>query len=499
MGSTQTGLIRLLNCSSSSLYWKIALIHYYTDKTISAGAFIEQSIQKLTAAVGEFPQAQHFVIQFSHTQYYLPEQPQLELIALVSVGVENSVSVLIEGSIFLFTPEHLEQLQLLPEHLSEGVGGAHPLHEYCCSHSLPWVVISAPWLLAPINIPKPWGQEIWYTGIEVRGQAGVVGDNGNIPLPWLLELMSWRIGLLDRTQPILLKVLDPLPDEVYGDLYFELHQEKQEVYVVTHIDHKAWPKGVGAIQLGFASQARKRYETDDAFKQAYLDSVKAYEQVRRLVDAQLDDKKIAAGIGAKQPATNLQLINWISELSQHPENKELVDKEIQLRKAMNSFVEEYPLVVGDVVTVPKLVPHALQHGVRVVEFQTPVYERKILSFGQKVLTQAHWDTEEALELVNLGGGSLQSPELVSIAPEFHVERIVNFNDFEVQRIQLDGHYLLGGDVYSILMVLQGELALGTAGRMSNFSSGQALMLPKVGEGYSITSSAPCTFLLAFPR
>lgn len=460
--------------------------------------WIEQSIQQLTAAIGEVPQAQHLVIQFSHVQYYLPDQPRLELIALVSIAVESSVSVFIEGSIFLFTPERLEQLQSLPEHLS-GSGGGHPLKEYCRSHSLPWLAISAPWLLAPIHIPKPWGQEIWYTGIEARGQAEVVGDKGNIPLPWLLELTSGRIGLPDGVQPILLKVLDPLPDEVYGDLYFELHQEKQEVYVVTHIDQKAWPEGVGAIQLGFAPQMRQRYKTDDEFKQAYLGSVKAYEHVRRSIDALLDDKKAAADIGAAQPAANSQLMNWISELSQDAENTALIAKEMQLRKAMNHFIEVHPLGVGDVVTVPKLVPHALQHGVRVVEFQTPVYERKILSFGQKVLTQDHWDTEEALAVVDMDFSHLQCPELLNFAPEFRVERIVNFDDFEVQRIQLDGPYLFRGSVYSILMVLQGGLTLETAGRRSGFGSGQALLLPAAENGWSITSSVPCTFLLALPR
>lgn len=359
--------------------------------------------------------------------------------------------------------------------------------------------MSDPWLLAPIHIPKPWGQEIWYTGIETRGQAEVTGDIGNIPLPWLLELMSGRIGLLDTCQPILLKVLDPFPDEVYGDLYFELHQEKQEVYVVTHVNQNAWPDGIGAIQLGFAPQTRQRYETDDEFKQAYLDSVKAYEQIRRLLDDELDEKKVVVGIGSKQPVTSSQLISWINELSQQTETKALVDKEIELRKAMNRFVGQCPVAVGDVVAVPNLVPHALQHGVRVVEFQTPVYERKILSFGQKVLTQSHWDTEAALELVDMDFARLQPPELISLSPQLRIERIVNFDDFEVQRIQLDGHHVVNGGVYSVLMVLQGRLILGWADRAKDIGAGQALLLPKVEKGWSIFSSAPCLFLLASPR
>ncbi len=476
------------------------MIHYCTDKTIPASLLIEQSIQQLAVAAGDSPQTLHLVIQFSHTQYYLPHQPKLELLALVSLHKYCDAAVLIEGSIVHFTSERLEQLRLLSDGLSDGsCDTTGVIRSYCQNHSLPWLIMSDPWLLTPIHIPKPWGQEIWYTGIEARGQAEVIGDQGNIPLPWLLDLMAGRTGLRDGCQPILLKVLDPLPDEVYGDLYFELHQEKQEVYVVTHIDQIAWPEGIGAIQLGFAPQARQRFRNDEEFKQAYLDSVNAYEQVRRLLDHKLDEKKLTAGIEANQAVAASQSINWINTLAQQAENKVLIEKEIELRNVMNSFVQEYPLAVGDVVTVPKQVPHALQHGVRVVEFQTPVYERKILSFGQKVLTQGHWDTREALELVDLDVAGLQPPELLSVTPQLRIERIVNFDDFEAQRIQLDGHHIFRGDVYSVLIVLQGRLTLGCTERRRTIEPGQALLLPKAAKEWSVASSTPCLFLLASPR
>lgn len=461
---------------------------------------IEQSIQQLTVAAGDSPKTLHLVIQFFHTQYYLPHQPKLELLALVSLYKYGDAAVLIEGSIIHFTPERFEQLRLLSDRWSDGSCDTNGvLRRYCQNNSLTWLVMSDPWLLTPIHIPKPWGQEIWYTGIEARGQTEVAGDIGNIPLPWLLELMAGRVGLENGCQPILLKVLDPLPDEVYGDLYFELHQEKQEVYVVTHIDQKAWPEGIGAIQLGFAPQARQRYKTDDEFKQAYLDSVNAYAQIRCLLDRRLDEIKVAAGIGVSQSVPASQLINWVTKLSQLAENRELIDKEVEHRTAMNSFVQDYPLKVGDVVTVPRLVPHALQHGVRVVEFQTPVYERKILSFGQKVLTQSHWDTREALELVDLDVAGFRPPELVSVAPQLRIERIVNFTDFEVLRIELDGHNTFNGDVYCVLMVLQGILTLGCNERMRLLGSGQAVLLPKTEKEWSVASSAPCLFLLASTR
>lgn len=475
------------------------MIQYCTDKTIPASKLIEQSVQQLASVTAEVPQTLQLVIQFSHVQYYLPDRPTLELLALVSVTRCSDSTILIEGSILLFTPDRVEQLRLFMDEWPADSCDEGALRSYCQRYSLPWLLLSDPWLLAPIYISKPWGEEIWYTGIEARGQAKVVGYGGDIPLPWLLELMAGRIGLCDKCDPILLKVLDPLPDEVYGDLYFELHQEKQEVYVVTHVDQKAWPEGIGAIQLGFSPQARQGYKTDHEFKQAYMDSVKAYESVRRLLDHQLDEKKVAAGIELNQPLTALQLIDWISTLAQQPENKELIDREAELRKAMNHFVQEHPVAVGDVITVPRLVPHALQHGVRVVEFQTPVYERKILSFGQKVLTQAHWDTQEALELVDLGFAALQSPELLSVTPHLRIERIVNFDDFEVQRILLDGHHTFDIDVYCVLMMLQGQLILGGSERRRTIELGQALLLPKAKNGWLAASDSPSLFLLASPR
>jgi mannose-6-phosphate isomerase class I len=213
----------------------------------------------------------------------------------------------------------------------------------------------------------------------------------------------------------------------------------------------------------------------------------------------LDEKKIAVGISPNQSVAASHLIQWINELSQNIENKALFSREGELRHVMNGFVEHHPLMVGDVVTIPKFVPHALQHGVRVIEFQTPVYERKILSFTQKVLTQTHWDTEDALGIVDMDFAPLQPPECLIDAPQLLVERIVNFEDFEVRRIQLDGTYLLSSNYYSVLIVVQGSLSLNTAGKTNYFEAGQALLIPKTENNWSISSAAPCIFLLASPH
>ena len=254
-----------------------------------------------------------------------------------------------------------------------------------------------PVLLEPVMIDKPWGREIWFTGMESRGESSVIAEHGRLPLSNYLALAPGRM-CCDRPM-VLLKILDPSPEPVLGDLYFEVHEKKREVYVVTSVDEESWPDGNGEIRFGMNQQHRASFADDDAFRAAYLAAVSDYETVRRAIDS---------GGG---------------------ENSAL---EADLRQAMEQFTSVRPLAVGDVVVVPLWVPHSLQHGVRVVEFQTPNYERYIVSFAQQVLTQDHWNSEHAI--ANLILDAPQEPAFADVAPG--ITRIVAFADFCVWRIEL---------------------------------------------------------------
>ena len=132
--------------------------------------------------------------------------------------------------------------------------------------------LEAPVMLAPVYIEKPWGREIWYTGIEKRGESSVVMENNNsIPISLFLSLAPKQLP--NSKLPVLLKVLDPKPVKSLGNLYLEVHEEKEEVYIVTNIDPRAWPDGVGIMRYGVDQIARQSYGSDQQFRAEYLSSV----------------------------------------------------------------------------------------------------------------------------------------------------------------------------------------------------------------------------------
>ena len=398
------------------------------------------------------------LVEFPLTAYWLADKPSTPLTALyLDTGTAVYVAVTDRELIEDQSKSPAEQYALWVSR--------HGVASYCCGE---------PIALSPLAIAKPWGREIWYTGVEERGVCRFATDSGETPVPWLQAVVpDIALGRAGEAL-VLLKILDPVSEPVTGDLYFELHEEKQEVYVVTHIDPQAWPDGTGYIRMGFHPDKLQSFAEDSAgFRAAYLAAVESYEVVRRQIDALPGDQQAAL---------------------------ELKGREVALRGQMDDFSHLLPLRTGDVVKVPLLTPHSLQHGVRTVEFQTPVYERKILSFAQKVLTQDHWDTKEAVAQMRLQTEDEQSFDILAQKEGLLVERIVDFSDFEVRRICLDQSGVLELQSlpgYGLIMVVEGRLQIG----LGDYGPEQALILPLGWRG-ELTPMEPASsvvLLLALPR
>lgn len=415
----------------------------------------EQHIEQLAATLGA---GQLSAFLFHVNAFYLPAKPVVDVLAVVT-RVDDACK-------FLLVADSEPVREIISEWSDTGC-----LNVLADTLDVTVLELESAVNLVPTVIPKPWGREIWYTGMEERGQAGVGSTDRSTPLPWLLALCPNRYAAGNPQSLVLLKVLDPLADEVFGDLYFEMHERKQEVYVVTHVDRRAWPEGVGGIKFGFCPKKLAQFPSEDAFKNAYQQAVSEYELVRREIDARLDRIKSGVGMDVNDPVPPSTQVAWLEQIE-----TPIKEREAHLRKKMDDFIHVLPLRVGDVVRVPCFTPHSLQHGVRTVEFQTPVYERKILAFAQKVLTQEHWDTEAAMGSVAL---MAQLPELdqgEECAPGLLSQQVVDFSDFCVHRLRADKHAelsLASLDSYRLVMAVSGGVAI--AGHF--LSAEQAVLVP----------------------
>jgi len=364
-----------------------------------------------------------------------------------------------------------------------------------------------PLLLEPCKVDKPWGREVWYTGIEKRGCSFVCSETGRTELPYALGMFPVPLVGEQERPPVLLKSLEPLPQEVLGDLYLEVHQEKWEVYVVLEVNREAWPDGVGRLRSGLAPAAIERYRAGhgaawpDALSLDLLAAIRAYEAVRRRIDAQFDQALKARGLDPAQGAPAALHAELSAALV-----PALRDEERRLRGIVEEFLGTTPMPEGAVACLPPGVLHSLQHGVKVIEFQTPTYERLIAMFAQKVLTQPHWDSEAAIRRMDKAPYTPPAPELLEQGAGWKLERIVRFPEFQVQRLALAPGGVrtsatAGGANYQLAMGVVGAGTIKVSGRgPTPVEKETALLLPATLGAYAIEAGVGgLTCLLTLPE
>ena len=411
----------------------------------------------------DMPGASHFCIEHFADYQSQPTSIQLQVILLHEAG---EIYTIISDREFPpgTDPDNLDELTA-----AANTVGSEP------------ICLTRPFELETVSIQKPWGQEVWYSGIEQRGVSTVK----SVPLPWLLSVFGDYLGCAGS--PMLLKILAPFPEPNLGDLYFEMHEKKIEVYVVTQIDPDAWPTGSGKIRYGFDQDVIKEFESVASFRDSYQLAVTEYRLIRNEVDAQLGSLKKQQGLVAADLFAPAEYNKLIAQI-----DPDLNAREEQLRKIMYRYTGMLDLGIGDVVTVAPMVPHSLQHGVRVIEFQTPHYERYILSFGQEVLTQDHWDTDSALAGART---EISTPTpTVQISPG--LDLIADFDAFKVTRLMLEPGNSANTQHtnYTMIIGVVGEMALDD---LTAVGPEQAFFqAPKEALRFTNRGTAPATVLIA---
>ncbi|MBF0288319.1 MAG: hypothetical protein HQM14_10920 [SAR324 cluster bacterium] len=367
-----------------------------------------------------------------------------------------------------------------------------------------------PLALDPVHIPKPWGYEAWYTGVEKRGVVQISDTHGSTELPYALSLFHSHYLKNNSSDLILLKTLNPVPQEILGDLYLEMHEKKWEVYLVTDIDHEAWPTGTGIIKAGLNRSKVQWYQEKhgDHWEKAYLkdfeSEISIYEKVRRNIDLQLDEEREARGIGLNAP-----LSPELTEKLQKTISNNERELEKELREKVYEFVGNCEVKVGDVVTFPTHQMHSLQHGIKVIEFQTPHYERLIVMFGQKVLNQNHWDTKKAVSIITPEVYQIPDLEELERTEKFCSQRFVNFPDFTADRITIEPNEEYSdqtGECYHLLIGVSGEGTLHFSANTTPLASPslqpeKGVFVPVSLQHYTIKNSStmPLVYLKAMPQ
>ncbi|MDH4122306.1 MAG: hypothetical protein OEV94_11425 [Deltaproteobacteria bacterium] len=336
------------------------------------------------------------------------------------------------------------------------------------------------------EVLKPWGKEIWYTGVEKRGVSRVVSETGTTELPYALGLFPEPLTGVENPNPILLKILDPLPEDPRGNLYLEVHREKWEAYVVLNVHPDAWPSGTGSLLAGLDQALLERFRKEspqgweEKLREHLNQAIGQYEQVRGELDQRAEEGTAPA---------------------------ELLQREHTLRKEVEAMFGQVPLAPGAVILLPAGVIHSLRHGVRVVEFQTPTYERLIAMAGQRVLTQNHWDTAAALEQAVKAPYHLTEPLLVREEDGLRVDLVVDFPEFNVERHTLASGSqgqgrTRGGTGYQLLFVVEGEGKMILPGnRNLHLAAGSAFLLPAGMGSYRLWAGEKGGFtcLVASPK
>ena len=372
-----------------------------------------------------------------------------------------------------------------------------------------------PAFLHPAVVYKPWGFEFWWSGIEPRGISGISSKPQHPPIRLSTYLSVFADTVIEKPSqaPILLKTLSPFPHPLRGNLYYELHEHKSEVYIISHLDDLWYDpvkkRKIAHLYVGVSAQKRASFNSDAHFLQALSQVLKSYHKLQIKIEHLLTPflKRAKTSYSCADFSTSHQRQLWWQEVKESEDSlpSSLKQQRDELKQELVTFFQKVEVEVGDVVSIPPRIPHSLQHGIEVIEFQTPHYERTIIGFDQPVWTQKHWDSEKALRIMSLKPyEGLPKPTPTPSSPS-HV-MVAEFTDFKVFLTTLPAQTSLSftqSPHHGLLKILSGKASVTTDAQSQQQTQAptpfktlltppNTLYLPCSLPGYSLTSTDPST-------
>lgn len=377
---------------------------------------------------------------------------------------------------------------------------------------------------------KPWGTKIGDKTIgeeEHSGRAAKIGLSGTdedvnlyeaieVDLPNSTNaaaILGQAVVNAYGTKPILLKGLTPGNEPELSDLSVQLHDTKNELWVVTKVQDEN-----SSIILGFNKDMLKSLGEEEVVKQhqaALAAFQKALENANGVIPAKMleehqttlrffefgKDKRNSNTPEAAVVNNNMSTLNALESAYNH----------------LNSFYNYEKVKVGDVILVAAGTLHALLHGVEVIE---PQIEGRTLSIsdGTKYPVRYKIEVDENGALKTIRGddvnviyGALnagyvyEAPKFTNIYTANGISRDVLgvFKGLTVERATMEGGKTYSDsskDGYHILQVAVGE-AVVTIGK-ETFNIGvktKPVLIPASAGAYTVTSKEPTVIIKSFAQ
>ncbi|NQU74382.1 MAG: hypothetical protein HQ547_06735 [Candidatus Omnitrophica bacterium] len=343
----------------------------------------------------------------------------------------------------------------------------------------------SPALLSPSMTEKPWGARV-ESERKLIGEYEYTGSASNISIPKIpgvnLDLYQTIAqnpaailgqGVVDAfgTKPILLKRLTPGHRERVSDLSRQVHDTKNELWVVTKttVDNPQ-------IILGFNPEKLRMFEAKEGFLKAYEAALVEYSEALEMVNNEIMNR-YPGGEKVLEDFGNTMRFILLDDLQimllNENKLKILEDAESQL----TSFYNFVPVKAGDVIPIPVGTVHALLHGVEVIEPQIegrtlPIEDGarypiryNIKTKDGKVESIKGISAEEVFNAMEVAEYKPTLPEVLSERNGVKVEELGTFPGLTVQRVTFDNTFFSHNETtkngYHVVVATKGEVQVIT--------------------------------------
>lgn len=377
--------------------------------------------------------------------------------------------------------------------------------------------------LIPYAEPKPWGGvpkegipglisarasligEYWLSSTE-SGKSAQVLLPGHEQPALLADLIRANPGAMlgDRVvaqygaTPLLVKYLTPGQQPRLSDLSRQVHDTKNELWVVARVTSPR-PE----IVLGFNPEKLARFRQGGQIdRAAFLDSFAQALAAFGLVLREANDALMKAGFGEalRRTGNTTVLLETLVKTGNHQEWCSWLDRLLAVEGEVDTFYNYLPVNVGQIIQVPAGTVHALMHGVEVIEPQIsgrtlPLEDgaRYPVRYAHGVDARGHLTSIEKHEVNEVFSAlSLDAPlQPVMFAPNAELGR---FSGLEVSSLVLSDDKELEvnvGGSYCVLTLLSGKVEVTTrvgSHQMYNAADDSvpaSIFVPACADGYRL--------------